>query len=202
MARVIVYYVHPGQGFSQANAAMWKRAQSVERLTLVDLYAEYPRFDIDIVEEQERLLAHDVIVFQFPVFWYSTPSLLKEWQDLVLEYGFAYGTGGTALEGKAMQLAITVAGPEDAYRAQGYQHYPLRDFLRPLEQTARLCHMRFLPPYALYAALKAARHGPEQIEAHAAGYGRLLERLTGHRGAFEDAAPDAVLQAADLAEAV
>ena len=38
---------------------------------------------------------HDVVIFQFPLFWYSTPPILKQWQDIVLEYGWAYGEGGT-----------------------------------------------------------------------------------------------------------
>ena len=54
----------------------------MEGVTFVDLYAEYPRFEIDVDREQARLLAHDVIVFQNPLFWYSTPAILKEWQDL------------------------------------------------------------------------------------------------------------------------
>ena len=114
------------------------RAKEVDGLTFVDLYAEYPRFDINVEREQERLLAHDVIVFQFPMFWYSTPSIVKEWLDLVLEHGFAYGTGGKALAGKTMMLALTAAGPADAYAKEGYQHYPIRTFLTPLEQSARL----------------------------------------------------------------
>ena len=182
MTRVIAYYAHPGHRFSQVNAQMYQQAQSVERLTLVDLYAEYPRFDIDIDREQQRLMDHEVIVFQFPLFWYSTPSILKEWQDLVLEHGFAYGKDGTKLQGKRMMLAITAAGPEDAYTPQGYQRHHLRSFLRPLEQTAGLCKMNFLPPYVLYGALRAPEDG--RVAPHATGYRRLLEGL--RDGRFDD----------------
>ena len=198
MPKVIVYYAHPGQRFSAANARMWARAGAVRDITRVDLYAEYPRFDIDPEREQQRLLDHDVIVFQFPFFWYSTPSLLKEWQDLVLEHGFAYGTGGTALRGKAMQVAVTAAGPPGAYAPDGSNRYPMRDYLRPLEQTARLCGITFLTPYVLFAALN-----PEntiQIEQHAESYGNLLEGLRDGRRALAQAAPDAVLDAATLGQ--
>ncbi len=165
MAKLIAYYAHPGHKFSHVNVEMFRQAETVEGITLVDLYAEYPRFDIDIDREQQRLLDHDVILFQFPLFWYSTPSILKEWQDLVLEHGFAYGTGGTKLAGKQMILAISAAGPEDAYTPDGYQHHHLRTFLRPLEQTATLCKMTFLPPYVLYGSLKAPDAG--QVKPHA-----------------------------------
>ena len=185
MAKLIVYYAHPGQRHSHANAAMFSQARGIEGITLVDLYAEYPRFDISIDREQQRLIDHDVIVFQFPMFWYSTPSLLKEWQDLVLEHGFAYGAGGERLKGKYMMLAVTAAGDSDAYTTQGYQHYPIRTFLTPLERTARLCHMEFLAPYVLFGSLSAPDTG--RLEPHTAGYRQLLEALRDDRFDYEAA---------------
>ncbi len=174
MARVLLYYAHPGHRHSHANLAIQAEAQKVTGITQVDLYAEYPRFNIDPDKEQQRLLDHDIIVFQFPLFWYSTPSILKEWQDLVLEHGFAYGLDGDKLQGKSMMLAVTAAGPEDAYTKDGYQNHPIRDFLVPLEQTARLCKMSFLPPYVLYGAL---RQSPEELAQHAKGFTALLAAL-------------------------
>ena len=186
MARLIVYYAHPGHKHSHVNRFMARVAAGVEGITCVDLYRDYPRMDINVDVEQERLLAHDVILFQFPLFWYSTPSIIKEWQDLVLEHGFAYGSGGDALEGKRMMLVVTTAGPEEAYTEHGYQHYPLRTFLTPLEQTARLCKMAFPAPYVLYGALRAPQAG--LVDQHADGYRRLLEAIRDDRYDFDAAA--------------
>lgn len=172
MARVINYYVHPGQRFSRTNTAMALAARAVDGISFVDLYPDYPRHDIDVVREQQRLLNHDVIIFQFPLYWYSTPSLLKEWQDLVLQHGFAYGHDGNKLSGKIMMLAITAGAPEEAYTEDGFQNFSLRSFLAPLEQTARLCKMRFATPYVLYSALSAETGGA--IAKHAAGYAKIL----------------------------
>lgn len=196
MARLIVNYAHPGHKYSHVNRFMARAASKVDGITFVDLYREYPRFDINVDVEQQRLLDHDVILFQFPLFWYSTPSILKEWQDIVLEHGFAYGADGDKLAGKTMVLAVTAAGPEDAYASDGYQHYPLRDFLRPLEQTARLCGMRFSPPYALYSALKAPSVG--ELEPHVDGYRRLLEAIRDDRYDWEVADQSEVLAYASL----
>lgn len=191
MAKLIVYYAHPGQRHSHTNREMAKVARDVDGITFVDLYAEYPRSNIDIDKEQQRLLDHDVILFQFPLFWYSTPSLIKEWQDLVLEHGFAYGKGGDKLDGKRMMLAITAAGPEDAYSKTGYQQFPLRTFLTPLEQTAGLCKMEFTPPYVLFASLRAPKEG--LVEPHAKGYRTLLEAVRDDRLDYADAASNDVL---------
>ena len=191
MARLIVYYAHPGHKYSHVNRFMSRAAAAIDGITYVDLYRDYPRFDIDVEIEQRRLLDHDVILFQFPLFWYSTPSILKEWQDLVLEHGFAYGADGNALDGKRMMLAITAAGPDDAYTPGGYQHFPLRAFLTPLEQTARLCKMRFAAPYVLYASLKAPAAG--LVEPHVDGYRQLLEAIRDDRYDFDAvAAADSV----------
>jgi glutathione-regulated potassium-efflux system ancillary protein KefG len=179
MAKLIVYYAHPGHKYSHANARMADVASRLDGITFVDLYRDYPRFDIDVDVEQQRLLEHDVVLFQFPFFWYSTPSIIKEWQDLVLEHGFAYGSGGDKLEGKRLMVAITAAGPQDAYSTGGYQHYPVRDFLRPLEQTARLCGMHFPAPYVLYASLRAPGDG--RMEPHVEGYRRLLSAIRDDR---------------------
>lgn len=188
MARVLIYYAHPGHKHSHVNRVMARAARDIEGITFVDLYKEYPRFGIDCDREQQRLLDHDVIVFQFPMFWYSTPSLIKEWEDIVLEHGFAYGAGGDKLEGKRMLLAITAAGSADAYTVDGYQHYPIRTFLTPLEQTARLCNMSFAPPYVLYGSLRAPDAGV--VEPHVDGYVRMVEAMRDDRYDFEAAGAD------------
>ena len=177
MANVLLYYAHPGHQVSRANKLMSEVAQEVAGVTFVDLYAEYPRFDIDVDREQSRLLGHDTVVFQSPLFWYSTPAIIKEWQDLVLEQGFAYGLDGNALQDKTMMMALTAAGPEWAYSLEGYQHFDLRTFLTPLEQTARLCKMRFAAPYVLFDALRETDNPGERLIAHAQGYRELLRAL-------------------------
>ncbi|WP_424928114.1 NAD(P)H-dependent oxidoreductase [Amaricoccus tamworthensis] len=171
MAKVLHIFAHPGQGTSRVNLALWKAAQSVDGITGVDLYAVYPRYDIDIDVEQQRLLDHDVIVLQFPLFWYSCPALVKEWIDLTFEHGFAYGQDGDCLKGKHLMLALTTGGPHGAYSQQGYQHFELRTFLTPFEQTARLCQMGFPAPYVQFDALAA--DGAD----HARGFTALLTAL-------------------------
>jgi putative NADPH-quinone reductase len=151
----------------------------LDSVTLVDLYAAYPDFQIDIDREQARLLAHDVIVFQHPLYWYSTPAILKEWQDLVLEHGFAYGSDGTALHGKVFFNALTAGGLEAAYRAEGYNHFTIRELLHPIEQMAMLCGMTYLPPFALFGSRTAFEEG--RVDRHIADWIRLLQAVSDNR---------------------
>ncbi len=196
MSNVLLYYAHPGHIHSKANKALIEAADAVSGITRVDLYADYPRFDINIDREQSRLLEHDIYIFQHPLFWYSVPALIKEWIDLVLEHGFAYGSHGDRLAGKVMMQAITAAGPEGAYTEAGYQHFALRTFLTPMEQTAILCKMHYAPPYVLYSALGAADKGA--LRPHVEGYVRLLEALRDDTYDFDQAGALATIGPASL----
>lgn len=173
--RVLVLFAHPSQHRSEANKPLFEQAKRIDGVTCVDLYAEYPTFKINIDREQKRLLDHDIIIFQFPLYWYSTPAILKEWQDLVLEYGFAYGTDGNELEGKKFLCSITAGGKEDAYQTDGYNHFTIRELLHPLEQTAALCGMEYLAPYALFGSRTALEEN--RITGHVERYKFLLESL-------------------------
>ncbi|EDK29131.1 putative NAD(P)H oxidoreductase [Vibrionales bacterium SWAT-3] len=173
--RVLVLFAHPSQHRSEANKPLFEQAKCIDGVTCVDLYAEYPTFKINIDREQKRLLDHDIIIFQFPLYWYSTPAILKEWQDLVLEYGFAYGTDGNELEGKKFLCSITAGGKEDAYQTDGYNHFTIRELLHPLEQTAALCGMEYLAPYALFGSRTALEEN--RITVHVERYKFLLESL-------------------------
>jgi glutathione-regulated potassium-efflux system ancillary protein KefF len=117
-----------------------------------DLYARYPDYDIDVPAEQAPRRAARLLVLLHPIQWYSMPALLKLWLDDVLAYGWAYGPGGTALQGKDLWLVATTGGPEESYHPQGYNRYFFDAFLPPYEQTAALCGMRFLPPLVLHGA--------------------------------------------------
>ncbi|WHY72120.1 NAD(P)H-dependent oxidoreductase [Fictibacillus enclensis] len=145
--KTLVIAVHPNMEGSLVNKTWMNRLQDEEDVTVHDLYAAYPDGKIDVEREQKLLLAHDRIVFQFPLYWYSSPALLKEWQDVVLTYGWAYGSEGTKLHGKELLLAISTGGPEDAYQAGGYNQFSLNELLKPFQATANLTGMRYLPVF-------------------------------------------------------
>lgn len=179
LRRILVLFAHPSLDRSEVNCLLLKATQQLEGVTIVDLYAEYPKFIINIDREQARLLNHDVVVFMHPLYWYSTPAILKEWQDLVLEYGFAYGSKGMALQGKLFFSALTAGGAEKTFNTEGYNHFTIRELLYPLEQMALMCGMVYLPPFALFGARTAVEEG--RINAHIADWCTLLTALRDKR---------------------
>lgn len=148
--RILILFAHPALEKSRINRQLLQAVEGLDSVTIHDLYERYPDFHINVKFEQDLLLAHDVIVFQHPFYWYSSPAILKEWQDLVLEYGFAYGHLGTALQGKKFLSAITTGGSKQAYCRYGHNYFTIREFLVPFEQTARLCGMDYLPPFVVH----------------------------------------------------
>ena len=153
MANTLILFAHPALEKSRVNRALANGVASMEGITFHDLYEEYPDFHIDVEKEKSLLLDHQRIVLQHPFYWYSTPAILKEWFDVVLQYGWAYGKGGDALVGKSVKSVLTTGGSEKAYCAQGHNQYTVEEFLRPIEQTARLCGMHYEQPLIFYGAL-------------------------------------------------
>lgn len=174
MRKVLVLFAHPKFEHSDANKALLNAISDLENVTVRDLYELYPEFDISIQKEQEALFEHEVIIWHHPLYWYSCPPLLKQWIDLVLEFGWAYGPGGVYLKNKFVLNAITSGGSQEAYSHEGRNHYTMDEFLRPFEQTANLCGMNYLPYFQVAAT---HRIGKEELRDKAEEYRKLLIRL-------------------------
>ena len=162
---------HPNWRESRVNRPLFERARAAPGVKVQDLYARYPDYDIDVPAEQAKAQAAQLLVLLHPVQWYSMPALLKLWLDEVLAYGWAYGPGGTALQGKDLWLVASTGGPEESYHPQGYNRYFFDAFLPPYEQTAALCGMRFLPPLVMHGAHRA---GKAEVQAHADVFAQRL----------------------------
>jgi glutathione-regulated potassium-efflux system ancillary protein KefG len=173
--RVLVLLAHPMLERSRVNRVLATTAEKVPGVFVHDLYEAYPSMDLDVKREQQLLTEHDVVVFQHPFYWYSTPAILKEWQDLVLEHNWAYGSKGHHLEGKITLNVVSTGGPEQVYQTGGYNLYTVKQLLAPYELTARLCKMQFLAPFVVHSAFKYER--PDELAHHIDEYKLLLEAL-------------------------
>ena len=176
--RVLVLFAHPAFEQSRAHRRLVEAVPREGGVTLHDLYEAYPDFDVDVDAEQARLLAHDVVVLQHPFYWYSVPPLLTQWIDLVLAHGWAYGSRGTALQGRWVLSALTAGGGEAAYGPEGHNRFTVRQLLAPVEQTVRLCRMGYLPPWVLHGTHRLA---DDDLARGARQYGLLLRALRDDR---------------------
>ena len=156
MAKILILFAHPALEKSRIHVGLLNSIRGLEGVTLHDLYEVYPDLDIDVDREQALLQQHDIILFQHPFYWYSAPAIIKQWQDLVLEHGWAYGHTGTALKGKRTGNVVTAGGSRESYTPEGHHGHTIHEFLLPFRQTAYLCNMIYLPPFVI--------HGTHRLE--------------------------------------
>ena len=191
MNKVLILFAHPRFEKSKTNRALLKDIERQEGITFNDLYEQYPDFNIDVTREKELFLAHQIIIWHHPFYMYSGPALLKQWIDLVLEYGWAHGRGGDFLLNKIIFNVLTsggtrevyaaagytrhtLGGTREVYAAAGYNRHTIREFLVPFEQTASLCKMNYLPPFAVQGTHLLT---DEALQRHVVLYRTLLSRL-------------------------
>jgi glutathione-regulated potassium-efflux system ancillary protein KefG len=179
MNNILIIFGHPAFRRSTINAALRESVETLEGVTFHDLYASYPDFLIDVSHEQKLCEGHDIIVYQHPFYWYSTPAIIKEWFDLVLEHGWAYGATGKALTGKITFQALTAGGDISNYRPGGLNLFTIRELTTPFRATANLCGMGWLPPFAVLGIHQGL---PEKDRVrHAEDYRRTIIALRDNR---------------------
>ena len=164
--KILVLLAHPQLDRSRVNRTWIQQLQRYPEITVHNLYQAYFNVPIDIYRERELLFNHDRIVFQFPLFWYSTPYILKQWQDEVLSFVWA-SEEGMRLSEKELLLAISAGAPETAFRSDGFHSFTIEELTRPLQMMAKLNGMKFLPIFVFYNAFEATQ---EEIEQSANQY--------------------------------
>lgn len=172
--KALIVFSHPKFETSRVHKHLIEVAQSLPDVTISDLYQQYPNFNINVQKEQDLLLENDIIILQHPVYWYSCPPILKQWIDLVLSYGWAYGVGGNKLEGKVLFNVVSSGGSRTAYSLEGSHKHTLQDFFLPFKQTAKLCMLTYLPPFAVQGS---HRLNTDDIIEYGKQFQKLLHQI-------------------------
>ena len=168
--KTLVLVFHPDMSASRVNRLLAARAETLgDDVTARYMYDTYPDQKVDVAAEQAALEAADRVVLQFPMYWYSTPALLKQWQDDVLLYGWAYGSTGKALAGKELLVAVSTGGPGEAYSHESSYGYTITELLRPLQATASMVQMTYLEPFTTTGTLTITDEAlAQRVEDYAA----------------------------------
>lgn len=145
MKNVLVIAGHPHLEKSIANKTILAELEKEPGYTVRKLQ-ETGKGGFNIAEEQKALSAADIIVFQFPFYWYAYPALMKGWLDEVFSYGFAYGADGNKLAGKTLVVSMTSGGPESAYANGAPNNYTYDELTTNIRQTANLTGMTYAEP--------------------------------------------------------
>lgn len=173
----LVILAHPNVEASRVNRR-WRQELLLhpEEVTIHELYQEYPDWRIDVTKEQQLLEAHQHIIFQFPLYWYSYPPLLKKWLDDVFTHGWAYGSNGNKLNGKRMGLAMSIGDKQENYLPTGSVTFTVDEVIAPFKASAIHVGATTLPYFAVFGASFQA--SDEAIDQSAADY---IQYIHAHR---------------------
>ncbi len=96
---------------------------------------EHDGFAPDIQAEIDKLFWCDALVFQFPLWWFGLPAILKGWVDRVFASGRVYGGGRYfdrgVFAGKRAIASLTTGGGETYFGPDG-QGGHIEDILFPI----------------------------------------------------------------------
>lgn len=170
MKNILIISGHPNLQQSVSNKVILDElASALPEAEIRKLDELYPDYRINVPAEQAAILRADVIVWQFPFYWYSMPALMKKWLDDVFVHGFAHGSTAK-LGGKKLLISFTTGAPKEAYAKDAFMQHDVEDYLASFESTAILCNLELATPTYLngvsYVGRDDAAIKQQQTEAH------------------------------------
>lgn len=182
MKHVLIVSGHTDLAHSVANQTILDTvAQRLPEARIVKLDELYPDFRIDVEKEQANLVWADVVVLQFPIFWYSAPSLLERWMEETFTHGFSHGSTGDKLKGKHLILSFTAGAPAEMYTQNGAMGHDIDEYLLCFKSMCGLTQMCYEGYVFTGGVGYTSRTTPElvatQREEAVSHAGRLLERI-------------------------
>ena len=173
MNNILIVSGHTNLNDSVANKKILEElSKKIPNAEIDYLSKLYPDYKINIEEEQNKLMKADIIVLQYPLFWYSMPSLLEKWMEEVFKHGFSHGSAGDKLKGKKVIVSLTTGAPEEAYNN-------IDEFLNPIKASCKLCQMEYIGSVVTYGVSYQLRNEKgKEIEDKAINHAdRLIEMI-------------------------
>ncbi|ASJ57202.1 NAD(P)H oxidoreductase [Brevibacillus formosus] len=151
--KTLVILAHPNIEASRVNQR-WKEEllKYPNDITVHEIYKEYPDWNIEVPREQQLLEAYNHVIFQFPLYWYSYPPLLKKWFDDVFAYGWAYGSNGDKLKGKKLGLAMSIGDKKENYSHEGSVSFTVDEVITPFKASTVHVGAVALPYFSVFGA--------------------------------------------------
>lgn len=139
-------------------------------------------FEPAVQQQIDHVAWCDLLLLQFPLWWYSLPAILKGWIDRVFAMGFAYDSGRAhetgPLGGRKAMVALTTGGPERSFGPAGFSQ-PIDDVLFHIEYgMLHYAGMDVLPSFVVFGAARITEedrlHELSRYRAHL----RAIETMT------------------------
>ena len=171
--KTLIIVTHPNIQKSKVNRRFVEELEKhPDKYEIHRLYELYPTGLIKVDEEHVLIEKFNKIVFQFPIYWYSCPPLLKKWFDEVLIYGWAYGDE-YKLRGKKIGLCLSTNGKEEDYQPSGKHRYTLSELTNSFDSSFNYIEVDYKSFYAFYGSLFNAT--PERLDKEAKKYLEFID---------------------------
>ncbi|MFK8301547.1 NAD(P)H-dependent oxidoreductase [Capnocytophaga stomatis] len=173
--KILVISGHPDLSKSTANRIILSDLEKhfVNKISVRRLDEMYPDYKINIEAEEKSLLNADVVVLQFPFYWYGTPALLKKWIDDVL-LGFFDGNTAGKFKGKKVIVSLTTGAPQEAYETPNQS---VEAYLLPLQETFTVIGGEWLKPVFSYNYIPENQQAEKQAHTHAQSLIKQIEKI-------------------------
>ncbi|WP_220728397.1 NAD(P)H-dependent oxidoreductase [Apilactobacillus xinyiensis] len=147
--KTLVIIAHPKYDNSMTQGFLKSCQKDIDSVDWLVLNREYPSYNFDVIKEQERLSKYERIVFQFPLYWYSAPAILKQYEDDVLTRSFTYKTEDGVLNGKELGIVTTLGEPIYHYHDGHNEAFTIDELMKPYHALAHKAGMKFLPIFSI-----------------------------------------------------
>ena len=127
LRKVVILLAHPNIKASQANKALIDAVSDIEGVAVFNLYELSEDIAFNVDEWSKIISDTSAVIYQFPFYWMSAPSLLKKWQDEV----FTFLSKTPAVAGKPLMVVTTTGSEYEAYRSGGRNRFTTDELLRP-----------------------------------------------------------------------
>ena len=128
----MILLAHPNIKESQANKALVDAVSDMEGVAVFNLYELSQEIAFNIDEWSKIISDASAVIYQFPFYWMSAPSLLKKWQDEI----FTFLSKTPAVAGKPLTVVTTTGSEYEAYRSGGRNRFTTDELLRPYQVSA------------------------------------------------------------------
>ena len=174
--KTLVIVAHPNIETSKVNKRWIEELKKYPNEIVVhELYSKYSNGKFDVKYEQIMLEKYDTIIFQFPIYWFNCPPLLKKWFDNTFTYGWAYGSSGNMLANKKIGFAVSAGSKEIDFSEKGKYSATLENVLLPFKLTTLYVKASYCSCFSFYGAEDEINFN--QLESSAIEYIKFIKKL-------------------------
>lgn len=150
--KTIVYLAHSDVASSTSHQFLISSGKEIAMCDYVDLTTEFQQNNqsFNIAKERERLLQYDRIIFQFQLYWYQAPAIMKRWLDAVLDQDATSSVFYKQLAGRELGIVLIAGVKAEHYQAGAREQVTVSDLLSPYQALARHFGMKYLAPFAIH----------------------------------------------------